>query len=124
MRALRQNTEALQWIGLFAAPLAWATQLVLGYGATLAHCDSSGTGFGLSIVTWETIVTAGAVLLSLCGRSSCCRSPCRNSRRDGLPDERRRFFAEAAVLANVLFLLAILLSGITAATEAPMCRQS
>ncbi len=123
MKALRQNTETLQWIGLFTAPLAWATQLVLGYGATLAHCDSSGTGFGLSIVTWETVVTAGAVLLSLCGQAAAVIT-LRNSRRDGLPDERRRFFAEAAVLANVLFVLAILLSGITAATEAPMCRQS
>ncbi len=123
MSALRQHTEALQWIGLFTAPLAWAAQLVLGYGATLAHCEAGGRGFGPSIVTWETIVTAAAVLLALCGQAAAVVAR-HNSHRDGLPDERRRFFAEAALLANVLFLLAILLSGITVATEAPMCRQS
>ena len=123
MKALRQSTEALQWIGLFTAPLAWAAQLVLGYGATLAHCDSGGTGFDLPIVTWELGVMAVAVLLALGGQAAAVVA-LRNSRRSGLPDERRRFFAEAALLANVLFLLAILLSGITAATEAPMCRQS
>jgi hypothetical protein len=123
MRTLRESTEALQWIGLFMAPLAWAAQLILGYGATLAHCDSGGTGFDLSIVAWEWIVTAVAVLLALCGQAAAVAA-LRNSDRTGLPDERRRFFAQAAVLANVLFLLAILLSGITAATEAPICRQS
>lgn len=123
MRISLPGTEALQWIGLFTAPLAWTVQLVLGYGATLAACGPAPGRFGLSTVTWEATLTVGAAVLALSGEGAAIAAY-RRSRRDGLPDERRRFFAEAAMLASILFLLAILLSGIAATSEAPSCRQS
>ncbi len=123
MRISLPGTEALQWIGLFTAPLAWTVQLVLGYGATLAACGPAPGRFGLSTVTWEATLTVGAAVLALSGEEP--RSPHIAGRAaTDCPDERRRFFAEAAMLASILFLLAILLSGIAATSEAPSCRQS
>src|SRR5581483_1801217 len=36
--------EALQWFGLFAGPLAFAAEHVLGLGATLARCNPAAFG--------------------------------------------------------------------------------
>ena len=73
------------------------------------HCDAGGTGFGSSIVAWETVVTAGAVLLSLCGQAAAVDRAGATRAATGCPTSAARFFADAAVLANVLFMLVILL---------------
>ena len=37
-----RRLELLQWFGLLAAPLAWAVQLVVGFGVAEASCARAG----------------------------------------------------------------------------------
>ena len=47
MRLLR--AEILQWFGLFAAALIWTTQLVVGFGLTVARCSAAGMRWGIGL---------------------------------------------------------------------------
>jgi hypothetical protein len=118
--------EFMQWFGLLGAPLAWAVQLVLGYGVTEARCGVGGSRWGVGVDTWEItlMVAAGAVVLlaELCATGLYFAT--REVSYDGAaPLGRRHFFVTASSLGNVLFLVVILLSGI-AAVEHVACRQS
>ena len=57
--------EFMQWFGLLGAPLAWAVQLVMGYGVTEARCNVGGARWGVGVDTWEIslMIAAGAVVI-------------------------------------------------------------
>jgi hypothetical protein len=127
-RALESSAtqEFMQWFGLLGAPLAWTVQLVLGYGVTEARCGVGGSGWAVSVDTWEItlMIAAGAVVIlaELCATALYFET--RDVAYDGVaPVGRRHFFVAASSLGNVLFLVIILLSGI-AAVEHVACRQS
>ena len=118
--------EFLQWFGLLAAPLAWAAQLVLGFGVTQADCSVGSARWGVDVDTWEIslMVAAGAVavLAELC--ALVLYRETRNVPYDGPPPlGRRRFFVTASSLGNLLFLAIILMSGLAAVQHTP-CQQS
>lgn len=126
MTAARRNPETLQWIGLFAAPLAWTVQLVLGYGFTVGACGTIGSRWSVSITTWELTVTAATAIVALGGQLAALlawRATRDAGDTDPPPAGRIQFFARAALLANTIFLIAILLGGIAAAHDAG-CRQA
>ena len=112
-----KRAELLQWFGLLAAPLVWTAQLVLGFGVTLAGCGTGNVPLGLSLDAWELLLTAtagGVVLLAEAAAVTVFLETRRLEYDGPPPDGRRRFFASAAVVGNVLFLGAILLSGLGA----------
>ena len=118
--------EFMQWFGLLGAPLAWAVQLVLGFGVTQARCNPGGSRWGVAVDTWEIslMIAAGAVVIfaELCAVTLYLAT--RNVSYDDRPPlGRRHFFVAASSLGNVLFLMIILLSGIAAVDHVP-CRQS
>ena len=118
--------EFMQWFGLLGAPLAWAVQLVMGYGVTEARCEPGGSRWGVAVDTWQItlIVAAGAVVVfaELCALTLYFLT--RDVPYDGQPPlGRRHFFVFASSLGNLLFLNAILLGGI-GAVEHVACRQS
>jgi hypothetical protein len=118
--------EFMQWFGLLGAPLAWAVQLVVGYGVSEARCDVGGARWGVSVDTWQIslMIAAGAVvvLAEICAVTLYAAT--RDVAFDGqAPLGRRHFFVFASSLGNLLFLVAILISGI-AAVEHVVCRQS
>jgi len=118
--------EFMQWFGLLAAPLAWAVQLVVGYGVTEARCNVGGSRWGVGVDTWQIalMIAAGSVVIlaEICAVTLFATT--REVAYDGqAPVGRRHFFVAASSLGNLLFLVAIAISGI-AAVDHVVCRQS
>jgi hypothetical protein len=57
----------LMWIGLFAAPVAWAATHVIGWGVSEANCEVVGAQWGIAFDTWEWAMLVLAVLLAGAG---------------------------------------------------------
>jgi heme/copper-type cytochrome/quinol oxidase subunit 2 len=120
------TAEFLQWFGLLGAALAWAGHLVVGFGAVDASCSRGGSQLGLDRDTWvivATVVACVVVLLAEAAALAVLRETRALDHNDPPPWGRRHFFALAASVANVLFLVAVLLSGI-ATLHLSSCRQS
>jgi hypothetical protein len=113
MRTLRP--ELLQWYGLFGAGLAWAAQLIVGFGVVYTDCLMMPSRFGLDIVTWEVVLMVVGGTFAVVAEAAALNVllATRNLNYDDPPpDGRRHFFAFGAALGNLLFIVAILLSGI------------
>jgi len=100
------------WFGVLAPPLAWAAQLVTGYAFEEAGCgrpDASLWGTGLDGLTAILAVVCGAFALAG-GLASLAGWRSRESRDAAGVYE---FLAAWGLTASVIFLLAIVLTGIT-----------
>ncbi len=115
MMSERRGAEFLQWFGLLGAAIAWAAQFVIGFGVTLPSC---GVGrWGIDVDTWQIALMAIAVTLVLLSEAAAIRILLETrtvDHEDAPPWGRRHFFAVAAVLGNILFLVIVLTSGIGA----------
>jgi uncharacterized membrane protein len=89
----------MQWFGLLAAPLAWAVQLVFGFGAADANCSRGGAQWGIDVGTWEASLTAAAAVFAVAGEVSAALVF-----RETDEDDRLHFFATAGLVGNVLFI--------------------
>jgi hypothetical protein len=116
--------EFLQWYGLLGAGLAWTVQLVLGFGISYADCNNAGQQWGIDVVTWEIGLMVVGGLFAVAAEVAAV-SVFLSTRRahydDPPPDGRHHFFSYAAMLGNLLFINAILISG-TAALANSTCR--
>ena len=118
--------EFLQWFGLLGAPLAWAVQLVLGFGVAEARCDPGSMRWGIALDTWQIALMAGAGAVVLLAEAAAVGLyfATRDVAYDAEPPlGRRHFFVTASSLGNILFLAIILMSGL-AAVHHPPCQQS
>ena len=109
--------ELLQWYGLFGAALAWTAQLVLGFGVSYADCNTVGRQWGIDVMTWEIVLMVVGGVLAVIAEAAAVTVflATRDVEHDDAPPVgRRHFFASAAVLGNLLFITAILISGIAA----------
>ena len=121
-----RRREALQWFALGAAPLAWAVELVLGFGVTQAACNAAGHRWTIRTDAWEISLMAAAASVVLVAEAAAIvllRALREVGDSDPPPTGRQHFFATAAVVGNVLFLVIILLSGV-GAVYLPYCQQS
>jgi hypothetical protein len=131
---LRQ-LSVLQWIGVVVAPLAWTGQHVVGYGVGQARCEA-GASWGIGYDTWQLAILAAAGLLIVISEAAAVTvflatretnygdGPAGDGRWGGaVPYSRLHFFATAAMVANVLFLTAILLDGVDSVFTT-LCAQS
>ena len=117
----RLRPELLQWYGLFGAGLAWSGQLIVGFGVASADCAAASSRWGLDLVVWEIVLMVIGGTLAVLAEGAAIRVLLATSSRDyddAPPDGRRHFFAIGAALGNVLFIVAILLSGIGAISNA------
>jgi hypothetical protein len=109
--------EFLQWYGLLGAGLAWTVQLVLGFGVSYANCDTVGAQWGIDVVTWQIVLMVVGGLFAVVAEVAAV-SVFLSTRRDRYDDPppagRHHFFSYAAMLGNLLFINAILISGIAA----------
>jgi hypothetical protein len=123
-------------VGVVVAPVAWTVQHVLGYGAGEARCEVGALHWALGYDTWQLalLVVAGllvvvseaaAVLVFLATReTNYGDGPPGEGRWGGeTPYARLHFFATAAMVANVLFLAALLMDGLISTID-PLCVQS
>jgi hypothetical protein len=116
----------LQWAGLFLGAATWATQFVLGYGVTEARCSQVNSRWGLDNDPWQASLAAVAVALILLAEASAATVLVRtraSSYEDDPPVGRIRFFAVAAVVANLFFLTIVVLSGVASIVNIA-CRQA
>lgn len=110
-----RRLESLQWFGLFAGPLAWAMQLVFGFGISDAACSTGVAPLGFSRVGAVTTLTVAAALVAVLAELSAVAVFTALRHVDGDapgPNGRRRFLAYAAMVANVVVFVAIVLGGI------------
>jgi hypothetical protein len=117
----------LQWVGLLLGAGAWVAQHALGMGVTQAECSPGGSHWGISNNLWQAAIMGVSVGLVLVAEAAALAvfsqtrganfgdGPPGEGRFHGeLPYTRLHFFATAAIVANLLFLMIILLDGAAA----------
>ncbi len=120
-----RRLEILQWVGLLAGALVWTGQHVVGYGITEAECSRGGMHWGIENDVWQGALLGAAVAFVLVAELAALAvvfSTRRWSYEDAPPPGRVRFFAIAAVTANLIFLTIMLLDGLAAIFDIA-CRQ-
>lgn len=115
----RLRLELLQWYALFGGALAWASQHVAGYFISTAACGSPA----ISSSTAQIVVAlcAGALILAAEGAALAVFRA--TTPDDPPPGGRLHFFAQAALLGNVLFLAIVALTALGSVYHLP-CAQS
>jgi hypothetical protein len=105
-----QISDGRLWVGLLAAPLAWATQLLLSWGSEELACTTSAstTVAGLELDNFVVVVSLAAATVALGGLVVAVTSTL-SARDDALG--RVSFMAAAGILASAVFLGAIVLAG-------------
>jgi hypothetical protein len=121
-----RRLEILQWLGLLLGAGIFAAQLVVGFGITQAECGAPGGGrFGIDNDLWQGVLLGISVALVLAAEASAIAvflGTRRTTYEHPPPDGRIRFLAIAAIAANAVFLMIVLLSGV-ASIVAAVCRQ-
>ncbi|HEY5662062.1 MAG TPA: hypothetical protein VIR59_14860 [Gaiellaceae bacterium] len=122
----RRRLEILQWTGLLAGGLVWAAQHVVGYGITEAACGAGSPQFGISNDVWQASLMAAAAVVILAAQAAAVTvllATRSSSYETEPPPGRIRFFAIAAIVANTIFLMIVLLDGFASIFNVE-CRQS
>jgi hypothetical protein len=122
----RTRLELLQWFALFAGPLAWATEHVVGYGISDASCHVAGTQWGLDATVLQIVLAVLTVIVVIAAWLAAFVAFRETRTVDDYtpgPLGRIRFFAQAALLGNVLFFVIVVLDGVSTVHDLP-CRQS
>jgi hypothetical protein len=116
---------ALQWLGLGLGAAAWFAAHLVGFGITQAACGAGGEEWGISIALWEAVLMGVAAAFVLLAEAAAVAvfARTRGSELAGLPSSRMHFFATAAIVANLVFLMIVVLDG-TAAIVHGTCVQS
>jgi hypothetical protein len=135
-RLTLRQLSVVQWIGVVVAPLAWTGQHVVGYGVGEARCSVAGMRWGISYDSWQLAIMAAALLLVVVSEAAAVTvflatretnygdGPPKAGRWGGaVPYTRLHFFAMAAMVANVLFFVVILLDGL-GSVFSTLCAQS
>lgn len=131
-----ERLAVLQWVGLLVGASVWTAAHLVGIGVTGAECNAAGrTMWHLSNPAWQAPIM-GVAALFIVVAEVCAILAFRRTRGldfgDGPPEphekpERKRtrihFFAAAAIPANVIFLMIVLLDG-TANLADFACRRS
>jgi hypothetical protein len=101
------------WWGVLAAPLAWATVISAGYFLQDAGCPPASPGeiWGVDVSAVSVAVVIACAAIAAAGALVAYRET-RLSRNDETRGGRSHFMAVAGLLGSLLFLLAIVLSGI------------
>jgi hypothetical protein len=121
-----RRLEVLQWTGLLLGALMWGAAHVVGYGTTEASCNGAATAFGIDQHVWVGLISgfAGVVSLGAGLAAAAVIVATQNvSYEDDPPIGRIRFFAIAALLANVLFVMMVVLYAAGTIANTP-CRQA
>ena len=118
----RTRLEVLQWYALLGGALAWTTEHVLGYFVSDGGCSRQVAHAGL----WGALlvgVAAAAVAAAEAAAITVYRSTSSAAHDAPGPDGRLHFFAVAALVGNVLFLMLVGLDGLGSLSHLP-CVQS
>lgn len=105
------RTELLAWFGLLGAPLAWAVELVVGYGWEEAACAPAGMRWNLGTTWAHAGVFAAAAAVALAALVSAASAW--HAARRGAGDARGRveFMSAGGIFVSALFLAAVVMTG-------------
>jgi hypothetical protein len=121
-----RRLSVLQWFGLVGAALTWAAQHVVGFGIGQAECSAGGRHWGISNDVWQLALLACAGSLVVLAEVAAAVVFMRTrgvGDDDDPPPGRLHFFAVAALVANVLFLSAMVLDTF-GSVFGTLCRQA
>lgn len=110
----RVRLELLQWYALLGGALAWTAEHVLGYFVGVAGCSTSVGHWHVSLGLWESLLTAvtlAGVLAAEAAALLVYRATLAVDEDAPGPTGRMHFFAQAALLGNVLFFMLVVLDG-------------
>jgi len=108
----RLRLEILQWYALMAGPWAWATQHVLLFGVAYAHCSMPVAYWHVPVIWLNALITFACGLAVVAAEVAAVvvyRATEETGDYAPGPYGRMRFFAQAAILGNVLFLVIVAL---------------
>jgi hypothetical protein len=102
----------LQVYALLGAPLAWTSQLVVGYGLTEAACGPAGRAWNIAIDTWEAVILALALVVAAGGWAAAAALHLAVT-RGGLsdPNGRVKFLTMIGLVVGAIFVALILYTG-------------
>jgi hypothetical protein len=105
-------TLVLQWYALLGPPLAWAAQLVIGYGYTNAACGVAGATAGIGLRPWEAIVAIAMVVVAAGGWAAAIalHAASRHGELDD-PLGRIRFLSTVGIVVGGIFVTLIVFTG-------------
>lgn len=111
------------WFGAFGAPAAWVVQLLAGYAFEEAACSSGSSGWGVDASAAHALLFAGCAAVAVAAGIASFRS-LRAAGRPESGDVRGRlaFTALAGLLASVLFLALICVTGVGSVVLDPCAR--
>jgi hypothetical protein len=115
----------LQWLGM-AGGVVWIAAFLGGTAVSQALCNPGSGRWGIPHDTVQVALTVVACVLIVCAELAAVAvfRATRDVEEQGPPPHGRlHFFASAALVANVIFFMIILLAGI-ATTVDPLCRPS
>jgi hypothetical protein len=107
-----RRSSFLLWFGLAAAPLAWALELVVGYGFEDVACSRGSMDWGVNDLLWQALTFLVALGIGGAGLAASLASV--RAVRAGAGDPRGRawLLAHAAFGASALFVLLTATTGI------------
>lgn len=108
----RMRLEILQWYALFAGPWLWATQHVLLFAVTNSHCAVPVSHWHVPVIWLNILVTfvcGAAVVTAEVAAVIVYRATTKVGEYAPGPWGRMKFFAEAAMIGNVLFIFIVAL---------------
>ena len=116
----------LQWLGILVGGIAWFGSFLAGVGTATAVCNPASGRWGIPHDAVEIGITAFACAAIAAAEvaSVVVFRATRDVAEDAPPPQGRiHFFASAALVANVVFFMVILLAGIATVVNRT-CHQS
>jgi len=105
----------MQWYALLGPPLAWAVELVVGYGYTEAVCGRGGVSAGIGLHPWEAIVAILTGLVAAGGWTAAITLHAASGRGElDDPLGRVRFVSTLGIVIGGIFLTLIVFTGVGA----------
>jgi hypothetical protein len=109
-----RRAAVLMWIGVWAAPVAWALQHAAGVMFGLAQCSPNGASWEIALRTWSVAIAAAAAAIAIGGIVAAVLAFRGTSDRSEAPPPASRihFMAAMALAISPLFLAIIVLNGL------------
>jgi len=107
-----RRRSLLLWFGLAAPPLAWALELVVGYGIDDAACARGSMRWGIDDHLWQAVVLVVTGSVGVAGLLAAVWSFRTVRAGRGDPRGRTEFLAVSALSAGLLFVLLTVMTGL------------
>ena len=120
-----RRASLLMWVGVWAAPVAWALQHAAGVFLGIAQCGPNGARWQIQLTTLNVVVAVVAALVAIAGIVAAILAFRGTTDRSDAPPpgSRIHFMAAMALAIGPLFLAIIVLNGLgTGLVDG--CRQS